>query len=342
MTEDSAANMTSTSIHSAVDFARQGKHLGYLRLPHSVHRSAYGWLPIPVASIRNGTGPKVMVMAGNHGDEYEGQILVSSLIRDVDADMISGQLILLPMANFPAAEAGLRTSPIDDANLNRIFPGDRDGTPSHVIADFIERILLAGADYLFDLHSGGSSLTYLPSALASEGETPDAKARIRELTRAFGLPNTILFPREIGGSNSDAAALRHGAMAISTELGGGGTVTPSILSLARAGLLHLLGHVGVLNGPLVPTAPPGDTRVLTLDNPNLYVYAPEPGLYEPLVELGDNVGAGQPACRIHFTETPGKAPITVPFDADGVVLCKRIPARCRRGDCLFHMARPTQ
>ena len=60
---------TSTSrISSEIDFDRDGKQIGFLRLPHSVHRSAYGWIPIPIACIRNGDGPRVLLMAGNHGD----------------------------------------------------------------------------------------------------------------------------------------------------------------------------------------------------------------------------------------------------------------------------------
>ena len=42
-----------TVIHSEIDFDIDGKHTGYLRLPHSVHRSAYGWIPIPIASIKH-------------------------------------------------------------------------------------------------------------------------------------------------------------------------------------------------------------------------------------------------------------------------------------------------
>ena len=59
-------------ISTDIDFNRDGKQTGFLRLPHSVHRSAYGWIPIPVACLRNGKGPRVLLMAGNHGDEYEG------------------------------------------------------------------------------------------------------------------------------------------------------------------------------------------------------------------------------------------------------------------------------
>src|SRR3954468_21472357 len=108
-------------IVSEVDFDLAGRHTGYLRLPHSVHRSAYGWLPFPVVSIRNGSGPVVLVMAGNHGDEYEGQILAAQLAREIDPAHLTGQIIVLPAVNAPAVEQGLRTSPIDDGNLNRAF-----------------------------------------------------------------------------------------------------------------------------------------------------------------------------------------------------------------------------
>jgi hypothetical protein len=71
--------MSETSIKSKVDFEANGKQSGFLRLPHSVHRSAYGWIPIPMTSIKNGEGPTLVIMAGNHGDEYEGQIAISNL-----------------------------------------------------------------------------------------------------------------------------------------------------------------------------------------------------------------------------------------------------------------------
>lgn len=130
------------TIKSEIDLDAAGKHVGYLRLPHSVRRSAYGWLPIPIASIKRGEGPVFIVTAGSHGDEYEGQIIVSSLIREISPEMVNGQIIILPMLNFPAADAGTRTSPLDDGNLNRLFPGVQSGTPTQVIAHFVEHVLL--------------------------------------------------------------------------------------------------------------------------------------------------------------------------------------------------------
>jgi len=44
-----------------------------ISLPSPRRFSAYGWIPIPVVCIKNGDGPRVLLMGGNHGDEYEGQ-----------------------------------------------------------------------------------------------------------------------------------------------------------------------------------------------------------------------------------------------------------------------------
>jgi len=121
-----------------IDFDRDGKQHGFIRLPYSVYRSAYGWIPIPVACIKNGDGPRVLLMAGNHGDEYEGQVALGKLIRSLEAEKVHGRIIILPSANFPAAMAGMRTSPLDEGNLNRSFPGDPYGGPTAQIADYIE------------------------------------------------------------------------------------------------------------------------------------------------------------------------------------------------------------
>jgi uncharacterized protein len=328
-------------IRSEIDFDAQGRHVGYLRLPHSVHRSAYGWIPIPVGSVRNGTGPAVLLMAGNHGDEYEGQILVSQLLREIEPQWVHGQIIFLPMSNFPAAEAGLRTSPIDGGNLNRSFPGNPQGTPTEIIADYIEHTLLARAQYLVDLHSGGSSLLYHgANMLAIEPRDEAENRRLRTLLSAFGLPRAYL--HAANPVHSATAARRQGAISIVTELGGGGAVQPRLLREAREGLLHLLGAIGVLNGPLVPEQPPGPTRFYRVSGAHHYVYAYERGLYEPLVELGDQVRAGQAAARIHFPDTPLREPLTVSFEADGEVVCQRSIAAVQRGDCLFHLAEPVE
>ena len=121
---------SSTLIFTDIDYNRNGKQVDWLNLPHSVTRSAYGAISIPLAVSKNGDGPTVFLMAGNHGDEYEGQIVLCKLIRELEPRHIKGRVIIMPAANLPAAMASARVSPIDQGNLNRAFPGDPNGTPT--------------------------------------------------------------------------------------------------------------------------------------------------------------------------------------------------------------------
>lgn len=323
-----------------VDYAKDGKQTGFIRLFHSTHESAYGFLPIPIVVVKNGEGPTALFTAGNHGDEYEGQVALTNLIKWLTPERIKGRVIIMPMANYPAALAGRRVSPIDDLNMNRIFPGDPDGTVTRQIAHYIDSELIPLADLVIDLHSGGSSLNYIPTALAKQSADPALYQKQLAALRAFGAPYTYIqggAQGQGGDQTLGSGADRRGKIALGTELGGAGAVNPSGLAIAERGLRNLLVHLGIL-GREHWVEPPVPTRFLDVRGPEMYVYAPENGVFEPLVELGDTVAPGTPAARIHMPETPWLPPVEIAFKAAGIVMCKRIPARTKRGDCLFHLA----
>jgi hypothetical protein len=331
--------MPSSRLRPEVPFDKDGKHEGFVRLYNSVHESAYGFIPIPIVVIRNGDGPTALLMSGNHGDEYEGQVALCRLAQELQPRNIKGRVIIFPMANFPAAMAGRRTSPIDGGNLNRLFPGDPDGTVTQQIAYFISSVLVPMIDVSVDLHSGGSSLMYVPSALARTPDDKDQAARVLKYVKAFAAPVAYLSTASQGtGDDRTLSGLivARGKIAIGTELGGSGTVTPAALRMAERGIRNVLVEAGILpEGARLPGEVP--TRLLEVGGNEWFVYTPEPGVFEPLVELGDTVKAGQPAAQIHFPETPWRPAVEVPFLHDGFVLCKRIPGRTQRGDCLFHL-----
>jgi predicted deacylase len=324
-------------ITTDVPFDKDGKHHGFLRLLHSVHRSAYGYIPIPITVIRNGEGPTVYLNSGNHGDEYEGQVTLMRLTRELQPADLKGRVIILSASNFPAVMAGMRTSPIDEGNLNRSFPGDPDGTPTQKIAHYIESELLPRADYAFDLHSGGSSLHYVASGLARKFDEPKKHQAIVDLLDYFGAPVSFLSTSPQGGDQTlTGGAARNNVLHIGTELGGSGQVTPAILKIAEAGVRRLLDYCGVTVRPLGDGKKPG-TRLMYVGGSDFYVYAPENGLFEPTVELGDMVKAGDLGGLIHYPDTPWRQPAEARFEHDGMVICKRTPGRTERGDCLFHL-----
>ena len=329
--------MAETLITSEVDFEAEGKQSGYLRVPHSVDRSAYGWLPVPITILRNGAGPTLIVSAGVHGDEYEGQIAVAELANDLAVEDIIGRLILLPMVNAPAAAAGRRMSPVDDGNMNRLYPGDPKGSPSEMIAHFHEEVLLPRADYAVDLHSGGESLKYPATLLRGPGHTPEEEAGLEKLTEAFDLPYAWVFTSG-GGRNSTArtamgAANRKGVINVMAELGGGNAVTRDVLALTRRGLRRTLHALGMLPD-YAPDAPRG-TRLLHAKG-SIYVY--EPGLFEPLKDIGEAVSTGEVVAVIHHPETQGRQPDEVTSPYEGIVLAIRSLAQVRRGDAIFQIA----
>ena len=326
-------------ITTDIDFDRRGKQLGYLKLPHSVHRSAYGWIPIPIICIRNGEGPRLLLMAGNHGDEYEGQVTLIKLCRELEPRDIRGRVIILPAANFPAVQAGRRTSPLEDGesgNLNRSFPGDPDGPPTAMIAHYIDSVLLANTDYVFDLHSGGSSLMYIPSGGIKRSDDPAKTECMIEILKIFGAPISYIGAADID-RNLAVAAKRRGLIHMGTELGGGGTVTPEALRVAEQGLRRVLRHIGCLKTGRSKEEPP-PTRMMEIGGFDYYVASPDPGLFEPLVDLGNMVKKGQPAAVIHFPEAPWRSPSVTRFRRAGMVICKRMGGRVEHGDCLFQLA----
>jgi predicted deacylase len=332
-------------IWTEVDFDRDGKFFSCLRTTYSDTRAAYGTIEFPIVVVRNGDGPSVLLMAGNHGDEYEGQVTLSRLARELEPDDITGRVIIMPAANAPAAMAGTRRSPIDNGNLNQSFPGRADGTPTEQIADYVETQLLPRVQCWVDLHSGGSSLDMLPSVSIHMSGDPDLDARNMAALRAFGAPIAVCYQFQNERAASSAAQ-RHGVSYLYGEFGGGGDVDPVGVAMTRDGTLRLLAHLGVLrSGKFAPPAAP-PMRLLQvgfrdyLHNRRHYVFAEHAGLFEPLRRLGEEVKAGEPIGCIHFIDDPAREPAIARFELDGVFVCKCHPGRVQRGDCLGHVATP--
>ena len=322
---------------SEIDFDRDGKHHGYVRVPWSSHRSAYGWLPVPIMSIRNGDGPRALLVGGNHGDEYEGMSIIIDLYRTLSPEDVKGQLIFLPAANAPAVHAGRRTSPLDhggEGNLNRLFPGHKNGTPTETIAWFITTELIERVDAIFDLHSAGSSSDHWPSCKIRLMGDEAKDAMQMELLKLFGAPLALVGDR-VHETTLSGEALPRDVVYVSTELGGAGRITPWIRELGDQGLKRCLKRMGILPESY-PTAPPKfEPRVMAMQNEENYVFAYEDGLFEPAVDVGDEVEDGQFAGYIRNVRQPWKEPTRLHFNRGGIVFTKRHPALCRIGDTLF-------
>ena len=242
-----AAAIRPSSAFVTVDFDKPGKQIGFLMIPHSPHEDAWGVTQVPLAVIANGRGPTVIIEGGNHGDEYEGPITIGELIRDLDPDEVQGRLILMPANNVHAVRAGRRTSPIDGLNFNRSFPGDPRGSITEQIAAYVVDHVLPLGDAFLDLHSGGSSLDILPSAIVEPTNDPDLRRRNIAAVQAFGAPLTVVIGNLGEPRTATAAACRAGLVTVGTEMAGGGRVSLEALALCRRGVRNVLVHLGALD-----------------------------------------------------------------------------------------------
>lgn len=326
-----------TMIFTDIDYDAHGKQVDWLHLPHSVTRSAYGAIAIPIAVIRNGVGPTVFLMSGNHGDEYEGQITLAKLIREIEPGQVRGRIIILPAANLPAALAGTRVSPIDQGNLNRAFPGDAHGTPTFAIAHYIDSVLYPMANFHHDLHSGGSSLKYVPFCSMRISGDAALDERSMAALRAFDAPLSLVWAYNPENRLAGAAAGRRGLVSLGGEFGGGGDVNRSSLAMLENGVRKFLHFTGVLASDEAP-APQRGTRLMEVSSREHYVYAREAGLLEPMVDLGAEVQGGDLAGMIHFVDNPAREPVPCHFKRAGMVVCQRHFGRVERGDCVAHLA----
>src|SRR5262249_47585640 len=97
--------------------------------------------------------PCLALVAGVHGNEYEGMVTLAELVGTTEPGALEGSLIVVPVANPFAFSAGQRRTPQDDRDLNRVFPGSARGTLSERLAHRLCTAVLGAADFVFTLHS---------------------------------------------------------------------------------------------------------------------------------------------------------------------------------------------
>jgi len=318
-----------------LDGRAPGRRLGWLRIPHSRHESAYGVVPVPIAVLDGGEGPSVLLTAGTHGDEYEGQAVLRDLMRELDPARLAGRLIVLPALNLPAVLAGRRDSPLDGGNLNRLFPGDPNGGPTSMLAHFVDTELLPRVAWALDFHSGGSSMEYLPCAMVRASDDAALAAKLEAAMFAMRLDLALVVQATQDARTLPAAGLARGVVHVACEIGGGGALTPASVAAAEGALRGFLDHAGVLALDAPPAPPP---RLMHVAGGDHFLFAPLRGLFVPEVALGETVFAGQRAGRILAIEEPDRPPVALHFARAGLVVCRRVPAQVAPGDCVAHVA----
>ena len=220
----------------------------------ATNESAYRRVTVPVLRIDAGPGPAVALMAGVHGDEWEGQAAILELWHQLPGILNRGTVYLLPAANAEASLAGRRLSPNDGGNLNQAFLGPRARLHR-------KRGGRAGSEAAAARRGAGGRaqrrrIAALPAVLGDHALWP---GRARSAPAGAGTrlrPASLHLLRGTEAGSMPAAASRHGVLRLSAEIGGGAETGQALVDRCREGLLGCLHELGLLNRELARPDPP--------------------------------------------------------------------------------------
>jgi predicted deacylase len=296
----------------------------------------------------NKPGPRLLISAGVHGDEYLPMLAVQKLAQHFEdcpglSDSLAGTLTLIPIVNESAFSLGSRCGE-DGKDLARTCPGSPDGTITERVAAALSREI-ESSDFYVDLHTGGTELSVFP--LAGYVLHPDKAIleKQRELARAFQLPFCWGTSAELKGRSLSVA--RDAAVpAIYVEyFGAHRELSEATRGIALDhplvhGCLNVARHLGLLPGEESTGIKPEFIEDTRPDSGHMQICHPAPatGFLRLRVELGQEVGEGALLAQISPPESAET--IEVRASRAGKVIVLRDYPRINRGDSIAVIAEP--
>jgi uncharacterized protein len=233
-----------------LDWVTPGRRTSVLQIEEGSGRPA---IEVPVHAVVGHTpGPRLAIVGGVHGDEYDGIRAAQRLVKLYAPEVLHGTLVVVPVANPSAFAAGQRRTSIDDVDLNRSFPGKADGGFSERLADVLTRSVLRHMDLVFTLHGGSAPMRLVPYLEFFESDG-DLSARSYAAAAASGFPNLIAIPPETGGTLLKGCLLpalaELGVPVIEGEVGGRGALQPANVNYYLECVARVMGYLNLISNP---------------------------------------------------------------------------------------------
>lgn len=201
---------------------------------------------LPVTLINGKSdGKTVLITAGIHNAEYSGIETAIQLAGEIDPDEISGGLMIIHLVNISGFEnRTMSVVPEDGKNLNRIFPGDPDGTEGDKICHFLVTAFFSRADFYIDLHAGDGYESLAPYVYYLGAAAPEVVARAKAMAQKVDVPYMVRSDIATGGAYNYAGSC--GIPSILIERGGEARWSEAEVALYKADVKNVLHHLAVL------------------------------------------------------------------------------------------------
>ncbi|MBQ0044757.1 MAG: succinylglutamate desuccinylase/aspartoacylase family protein [Bacteroidales bacterium] len=243
--------------------------------------------------IRHGNGKKrICIVTGTHGDELEGQYICFQLQHDIkkELEFLDGIVEVYPALNPMGIDSITRGIPNFDLDMNRIFPGDPDGTMAEQAAAAVVEDL-KGADLVIDIHSSNIFLREVPQVRISEYTADKLVPLARHLNLSFIWVHAAATVLE--------STLAHSLNSVGTptlvvELGVGMRINHYYGRKLTLGIKNLMREMGMWKGDIDMTE--FSEPILSVGDQVSFVNAPASGIFSTetrnnkIVEKGDSLG----------------------------------------------------
>lgn len=205
---------------------------------------------IPITLIcGKGPGKTVLISGGIHNAEYVGIQSAIELAREMRPEEVRGNVVVIHVANPSGFENRTMSQVFEDGkNLNRLFPGNKNGTPGDRLAYTIASKFHRNADNYIDLH-GGDGFEDLAPYVYFVGKTDE---RTAGASKAMAEVVDVLYMvrSAYGTEGSFNHAGSCGIPSILIERGCSGRWVREEVEMMKKDVRNVLRHLEVLSGPL--------------------------------------------------------------------------------------------
>lgn len=196
-------------------------------------------------------GPVLGLIAGIHGYEYPPIMAMQKFPALIEPDNLSGTILIVHIANVNAFyKRSVFYNPADGKNLNRTFPGNKDGTITECLAYTLSNEIISRCDYLVDIHAGDASEDLHPYVGYYEYGSQAAKAK--QMAEALGFPwMTISENTPKPGQPTkycSAEGVSRDIPTVAIEYGKLGHVKPEEADFINNRLINMMRSIGILAG----------------------------------------------------------------------------------------------
>jgi len=272
-------------------------------------------------------GPCLLLTAGIHGDEMNGIEIVRQLVSKKYNKPTNGMVICIPVVNIFGFINQSRYLP-DGRDLNRVFPGSKNGSLASRFADALMSEIVPHIDYCIDYHTGGAS-RFNYSQLRINGN--DSKSK--KMSEIFGA-KFVMHAQNREKSFREAAA-KLGKTVLLFEGGKANHLDRTVTEVGITGALRIMQHLGMrdFSKELIDRPVP-DTQVYIKQSS--WVRAKFSGMYRSMARLGAYVEKG--AVLGTLSDPFGEFEKVVRAPHEGYIINSNHAPVVNQGDALIHLA----